>query len=155
MKRLSLLIVCLATWAAQDLAAQPSRATALIGEHRYTEAIDLLRQDAASFDDLSQDALYVLGYAHLQRARMLDDLAQIHAALGAAYYRDRLTSDGAVASAWNPYFLGRHLFEQGALDEALRYFEMSFDRASTRRSWYWLGEGGRRGWGRERKLEEE
>ena len=91
MKRLCLLIVLVWTGASQGVLAQRSQAKALVGQHRYSEAIDLLRQDGASLDALPDEVLFVLGAAHLWRARLLQDLAALQVDIGKDYYYERDT----------------------------------------------------------------
>lgn len=107
--------------AATPALAQDARQ--LVRQHRYTDAIEQLRGRDGGMDGISPQDLGVLGVAHLQRAYLLRDLAEIEATLGAKYYHRRDTSQDATPSRWTKYFLGRHLVARGNCRDALPYLD--------------------------------
>lgn len=81
----------------------------LLDDHRYSEAIEKLREGGTS-----GPAASALGQAHLRRGYALRDLARLQAEVGAAYYTKRDTSAAARSGALTTYYATRYRLASSA-----------------------------------------
>jgi tetratricopeptide (TPR) repeat protein len=98
-------------------------ATRFFSEHQYTRVIETLLGARRDFSGINDQDLFWLGGAYMKRGFFLRELAALQDRLGRDYYFYRDTSKAVQPIPWTPYFLGRHLFEQGQFEPALRYFQ--------------------------------
>ncbi len=128
MRRTPILLTLMLVVLCSTAPASAQQAERLRRQHRYTETIQAVLGAQTRLDGLSDEDLFVLGYAHLQRGYLLRELAALDVAIATPYYHKRDKSATATRTPYTAYFLGRYLFETAQFDKALPYFEASFDR---------------------------